>query len=69
MGDMLVKRDLRFRAFYDTLRIPLPISEGKVEPPWAQPQFSYRFSGLPPVEAYDPFISWRMCDGYSLDDC
>ena len=44
---------LTYEHFSATLGIPLPLPEGKSEPPWAQHDFSYRFTGLPPVEVYE----------------
>ncbi len=32
-------------------------SEAKMRPPWAETSFSFRFSGLPPVEVYDDYIA------------
>jgi len=36
-----------------TLGVLPPESEGKSQPPWAEHQFSFRFTGLPPLEAYE----------------
>ena len=44
---------LTYAHFSATLGIPLPLREGESEPPWAQHDFSYRFTGLPPVEVYE----------------
>ncbi len=39
-----------------TLQNLSPESEGKSCPPWGQRQFSYRFTGQPPVSVYDDLL-------------
>ena len=39
--------------FYATLGKSLAEPEQKSEPVWAQPQFYFAFTGLPPVEVYE----------------
>ncbi len=36
-----------------TLGMLLPFPQGKEGPPWGRPHFSYRFSGIPPVQVYE----------------
>ncbi len=46
-----------------TLLQSLPEPKQKVEPPWAQQHFSYRFTGEPPVDVYDSsFIGEQQYD-------
>jgi len=61
-SDVLVNDWLTRGRWSDTLGKFVPIPEGKVEPPWAQPKFSFRFSGLPPLECYDEIGAWRLSD-------
>ena len=37
----------------------LAVPEGESGPPWAQQHFSFRFSGLPPVEAYEETMNYE----------
>jgi len=49
-------RKLRYlhpKRWSATLGKFLAASEGKKGPPWGQPHFSYRFSGVPPVQVYE----------------
>jgi len=32
------------------------VAEGKMRPPWAETSFSYRFTGVPPLEAYEGLL-------------
>ena len=52
MRDMLGNEFFPTWRFYATLGKSVAESEEKSEPDWAQPQFSHRFTGLPPVEVY-----------------
>jgi len=36
----------------DNLRKVVPEPQGKMQPPWAEASFSYRFTGLPPLASY-----------------
>ena len=44
---------LQLMEICDTLGKSDAESEGKSVPVWAQPQFGYRFTGLPPLSCYD----------------
>ena len=50
---MLVKERWTNAGGYVTLLQSLPISEAEEVPPWAQSNFSYRFTGEPPIEVYE----------------
>ncbi len=41
-------------------------SEGEMVPPWAQPHFSFAFSGQPPLEAYADVIRYEAVMNGSL---
>ncbi len=63
MRERRVSENSLTRDYYSvTLGMFQRFPEGKVEPPWAQPQFSFRFSGVPPVECYDEMIARRLND-------
>ena len=42
--------------FYATLGKFLPVSTAKMQPPWAEHNFSHRFSGDVPVEVYEQLM-------------
>ena len=41
------------RRYSATLGKFLPGNTAKMQPPWAEHNFSHRFTGLPPVEVYE----------------
>jgi len=51
--DMLGNEFLTTERWYATLGKSVAEPEGKSEPVWARPQFSYRFTGTPPIEVYE----------------
>ena len=44
--------DLTTEDLFATLGIPMPVPEEKVRPPWANYNFSYRFTGEVPLSVY-----------------
>ncbi len=51
--DVLVNKGLTISRWSDTLGKFVAEREGESGPVWAQHQFSFRFTGLPPLEAYE----------------
>ncbi len=61
--DMFDNALLPYRHYSATLGKFLPECEGKVRPPWANNDFSFRFTGQVPVSAYEDLIDgWPYAD-------
>ena len=51
--DVLAIKGLTRQRYSATLGKSSPVCEGEEGPDWANPNFSYRFTGQPPVEVYE----------------
>ena len=64
---LLYLRDERYllnHARNATLEKDAPVCTGEVEPVWAHPLFSYRFTGQVPLEVYE---SWAEMETHESD--
>ena len=47
---------LTFKRWSATFGKFVPAYEGKEQPPWAEHQFSFAFTGQPPTEVYEDYM-------------